>query len=94
MNQTEKTYLGIELGSTRIKAVLINDAGEGGAWGMAVLASFLDSALSLDDYLDAIFKDQKKHRLSASPEEHEAFLAYLSEYKKRLPAAMAAASTL
>lgn len=32
-----KSYLGIELGSTRIKAVVT--AGEGGAWGIAKLAA-------------------------------------------------------
>ncbi len=73
---------------------VMETAGEGGAWGMAVLASFLDSELSLDDYLDDIFKDQKKHRLSASHEEREAFLAYFSEYQKRLPVAMKAANIL
>ncbi len=69
---------------------VMETAGEGGAWGMAVLASFADSARSLDDYLDDIFKDQKKHRLSANEEEREAFLAYLDEYKQKLPAAMSA----
>ncbi len=71
---------------------VMETAGEGGAWGMAVLASFLNSALSLDDYLDLIFKDQTKHRLSASAEDREAFLAYLDEYQKKLPVAMTAAT--
>ncbi len=71
---------------------VMETAGEGGAWGMAVLAAFSDSELKLDVYLDEIFKDQKKHRLSASPEERTAFLAYLNEYKKRLPVAMKAAT--
>ncbi len=85
-----------DVGQTAMSAAIgapvsvMETAGEGGAWGMAVLASFLDSELSLDDYLDSIFKDQKKHRLSANEEEREAFLAYLGEYKKRLPVAISA----
>ncbi len=71
---------------------VMETAGEGGAWGMAVLASFIDSKMSLDEYLDDMFKEQKKHRLSASAEEREAFLEYLGEYKKRLPVAVKAAS--
>ncbi len=64
---------------------VMETAGEGGAWGMAVLASFADSKLTLDEYLDVIFQNQKQHKLSASKEEREAFLAYLAEYKKWLP---------
>ncbi len=64
---------------------VMETAGEGGAWGMALLASFADSALTLDEYLDVIFANQKQQKLSASEEEREAFLAYLAEYKKWLP---------
>ncbi len=64
---------------------VMETAGEGGAWGMALLASFADSTLTLDEYLDVIFQNQKQKKLSASEEEREAFLAYLAEYKKWLP---------
>ncbi len=64
---------------------VMETAGEGGAWGMAVLAAFLDSELTLDEYLDEIFKEQKQTRLMASLEEREAFLDYLKEYQKWLP---------
>ncbi len=64
---------------------VMENAGEGGAWGMAVLAAFLDSDLTLDGYLDLLFEGKRKVRLCAGVEDREAFLAYLQEYRNRLP---------
>lgn len=64
---------------------VMETAGEGGAWGMAVLAAYLvnKNGLSLDDYLnDVIFKDNKGSKVEPLPEEVEGFNRYIEKYKK------------
>ncbi len=70
---------------------VMRTAGEGGAWGMAILTALADSGLSLEEFTDRIFKVQEVETILASTEEHSAFIAYLNEYKKCLPAEAEAA---
>ena len=64
---------------------IMRNAGEGGAWGIAVLALFayLDKQ-NLEDFLDSIFKDADKTTVSASMAEMTAFNAFMKKYKKCL----------
>ena len=64
-------------------------AGEGGAWGIALLAAYLvrnPDNLSLADYLDqVVFAGNTGVEISPTPEEVAGFNAYLENYKAGLP---------
>ena len=64
---------------------VMKNAGEGGAWGIAVLALFryLEEA-SLEKFLDGIFEGFEKTTLSASNSELKSFNAFMERYKKAL----------
>lgn len=64
---------------------VMKNAGEGGAWGIAVLALF--AALGggdLDAFLDRVFANADKHTLSASEAEKADFSAFMDKYRKGL----------
>lgn len=64
---------------------VLSSAGEGGAWGIAILASFIDSNLTLEDYLDEkVFKNSKKVTVMAKEEDIEGFNAFFEKYHKGL----------
>jgi len=68
-------------------------AGEGGAWGMAVLAAFLvdGDERSLSEYLDqVIFADAAVTRIDPDPVLVEGFSSYLARYTEALPVMRAA----
>lgn len=103
-----KTALGIELGSTRIKAILIGEdntpvsvmetAGEGGAWGIALLASYRKNKAegeSLADYLNSkIFAGQEGSTVSPDAEDAEGFEVFIKRYAEGLPIERAAVDHL
>lgn len=68
---------------------VMETAGEGGAWGMALLASYLvnnSAAKPLDEWLDAeVFTGYQGTVIMASPEEMAGFDRYLETYLKKLP---------
>ncbi len=70
-------------------------AGEGGAWGMAVLANYCirqDKSMKLQQYLDEkVFAGQEKETLEPDPKMVAGFDAYIAEYKKVLEAEAVAA---
>ncbi len=79
----------------RILAAAINSpisvmetAGEGGPWGMALLASYLvnnKQGLSLADYLDTVvFAGNTGTEIAPTPEEVEGFNKYIENYKAGL----------
>ncbi len=63
-------------------------AGEGGPWGMAILANFtLNGGGSLEDYLsDVVFKNAVVEAFKATKEDEEGFTKYLASYEKILSA--------
>lgn len=68
---------------------VLKTAGEGGAFGMAMLALYREKALqgiSLPKYLKNIFDGQYITVIDASPEEKEGFTKYLIAYEKALKA--------
>ena len=72
---------------------VMETAGEGGAWGMAVLAQYmvLGNSVSLDDYLDErVFAGMKAITEAPEQKDVEGFNAYIERYKKMLPAERAA----
>lgn len=80
----------------RVLAAAINSpisvmetAGEGGAWGIALLGSYLvnnTKKQSLADYLDeSVFVDDAGIEVSPSPEDVDGFNTYIERYKAGLP---------
>ena len=68
---------------------VMETAGEGGPYGMALLAAYMlwkDEGESLPDYLDAkVFADAKSSTLMAPEEDIKGFNAFLQRYKDALP---------
>ena len=64
---------------------VMQNAGEGGAWGIAVLAlfSYLGEQ-NLEDFLEGIFANTEKATLSASEAEIKSFNGFMTKYKKAL----------
>jgi len=64
---------------------VMQNAGEGGAFGIAVLALFAYlGEQSFENFLESIFKNVEKTTLSASKAEIESFNSFMTKYKKAL----------
>ena len=64
---------------------VMQNAGEGGAWGIALLAGYtLNNGVSLQDYLDGIFKHTEKKTVMADDKEKAKCKAFLENYKRNL----------
>ncbi|MGY2898060.1 sugar (pentulose or hexulose) kinase [Curtobacterium sp. PvP017] len=80
----------------RVPIALEETAGEGGAWGIAVLAAYLEHTdQQLADYLsDTVFGGDAVHVAEPEPRDVEGFQTYLGRYRAALPVqAVAAAAT-
>ena len=66
---------------------VMETAGEGGAWGIALLAGYmLNSQISLADYLeDVVFGGNTGVSVSPTPEDVAGFEKYIQNYKHCLP---------
>lgn len=78
---------------------VMETAGEGGAWGIALLAAYMEavktSETSLEDYLNnVIFAGNKGESLAASKEEIEGFDKFMDVYMKGLAMEKAAVELL
>ena len=73
---------------------VMETAGEGGAWGMAVLANFMvqkAAGETLDEYLtNKVFTGMKKETIAPDPEAVKGFDAYTESYKKAIEVEKAA----
>ena len=72
---------------------VMETAGEGGAWGIALLGSYManGSNLSLPDFLDkVVFAGNTGTQINPDPAEVAGFEAYLANYKAALPVEAAA----
>ena len=73
---------------------VMQNAGEGGAWGIAALALFARlGESSLETFLDGVFKDAQKTTVSADEAERNCFRAFMEQYKKGLAVEGRAAET-
>lgn len=64
---------------------VMENAGEGGAWGIALLAGYtLNNNVSLPEYLNKIFADTKKKTVTADDKEKAKCKAFIERYKKHL----------
>jgi len=77
---------------------VMETAGEGGPYGMALLAAYMlwrDEGESLPDYLDGkVFADAKSTTLMADASDAMGFNIFLTRYKKALPMERAAVETM
>ena len=73
---------------------VMETAGEGGAWGIALLAAYAvnnDKNLSLADYLDqVVFAGNAGEEIKPTEEDVAGFNAYIENYKKGLAIEQAA----
>lgn len=77
---------------------VMENAGEGGPWGVAILAAFMlqkSDGENLAQYLEKhVFDKSKKSTISPSPEDVEGFNKYLNNYKNLLQVEKAAVDHL
>ena len=70
-----------------------DSAGEGGAWGMALLAAYsarTDRGCELADYVDGIIGDRIGEAMPPRPEDVEGFQRFYQRYRAGLPIEAAA----
>ncbi|CAM2777155.1 xylulokinase [Dellaglioa algida] len=81
-----------------IPITVMSTAGEGGPWGMAVLAIFAkrnNNGQSLEDFLDhEVFVDPESMTLSPEPEGVEGYNKFISRYEAGLPVESEAIKTI
>ncbi len=77
---------------------LMETAGEGGAWGIALLASYMknkENGETLTDFLNnKVFKDASVYTLEPDGKDVEGFKAYTARYVDALPVERAAVETM
>ena len=77
---------------------VMETAGEGGPYGMALLAAYMlwkEDGETLEDYLDnKVFCTAKSSTLMATQEEIDGFSAFVRQYAKSLPVERAAVETM
>jgi len=75
-------------GALNTPIAVMESAGEGGAWGIALLAAYTaskEAGETLDDFLNKkIFVDSKVVTIEPDPEDVKGFTAYMENYKAAL----------
>lgn len=96
--KTEEVGQRMMAAAMEVPVAVMETAGEGGAWGMALLASFMDdrsSADTLEVFLsDIVFSESKGRTLKPNPVDVEGFKAFMARYVKGLEIERAAVETL
>ena len=92
--KTEGVAQGLLAAAIHAPVTVMETAGEGGAWGIALLADYMahrDQAQSLEDYLDEkVFHGMKQSTLAPNPEDEQGFDAYMKRFMDCIPAEKAA----
>ena len=75
---------------------VMETAGEGGAWGIAVLALYtLNNSVSLGDFLNnVIFKESASSTVAPDADDVKGFNDYIAKYKATLPVEKLATESL
>ncbi len=67
--------------ATNTPCSVLSSAGEGGAWGIAILAAFIASDISLEDYLEKyVFASSQKTTIMAEKSDVEGFDKFFKRY--------------
>jgi sugar (pentulose or hexulose) kinase len=83
--------------ATKTPVSVLETAGEGGAWGMALLAAYMNRAdmkQALPDYLDAVFAGSIGKAVEPRPEDVTGFDEFFARYTAGLPIEAAAVKAL
>ncbi len=83
--------------ATGVPVSVLATAGEGGAWGMALLAAYAvreDRPQTLPDFLRGVFAEGMGQPLTAGEAESQGFERYLQRYRQGLPIERAAVEAL
>jgi len=73
--------------ATGTPASTLKTAGEGGAWGMALIAAFMirkDKRITLPDFLSHVFKGNMQEAVKPNPEDVKGFEIFFERYHKGL----------
>ncbi len=85
-------------GALNVPVAVMTTAGEGGPWGMALLAAYRaqrQTGQTLADFLDRrVFANAQVSVLTPNPEDAAGFAAFLRDYTACLPVERAAAQAL
>lgn len=93
--KTEEVGQRIMSSATSCPVSIMENAGEGGAWGIALLAAYLDEDISLPRFLDEkVFAAGRTITVEASHEEVKGFEAFMDRYKNGLAIERAAIDNL
>lgn len=87
--KTPKVAQSILAAALDIPITVREGAGEGGAWGIAVLANYLRDEfrdLTLSDYLEGVFADNDESVRRPVSADVEGFDGFLANYRRALPA--------
>jgi sugar (pentulose or hexulose) kinase len=84
--------------SMNVPVSVLSTAGEGGPWGMAILASYMMNKVheeSLEEFLDyKVFKDVEGQEIHPDPIDVKGFETFMDRYKKGLVIEQAAVDNL
>lgn len=96
--KTEKVGQQVMAAVMNAPVTVMETAGEGGAWGIALLAAYLrekESGESLDDFLEKkVFKEEKGSTIAPLQEDVAGFEVFIDRYQKGLPIEQAAIDCL
>ncbi|MBU9711202.1 xylulokinase [Evansella tamaricis] len=96
--KTEGVGQNIMASALNVPVSVMETAGEGGAWGIALLASYMVNKSdneTLENYLNEnVFADQSVKTVSPDPKDVEGFAKFMERYKKGLPIERAAVENL
>ncbi|RKL67280.1 ATPase [Salipaludibacillus neizhouensis] len=96
--KTEGVGQGILAGAFNVPVSVMETAGEGGAWGIALLGSYMINKKdneTLDEFLnEKVFADQAVKTMSPDPKDVEGFEQFMERYKKGLGIERAAVDNL
>ena len=96
--KTKGVGQGILAAALNTPVSVMETAGEGGAWGIALLASYMvnkKDGETLDDFLaDEVFHGETGVEMQPDPKDVEGFDEYLKRYKAGLPIERAAVDSL
>ncbi|MEW5868741.1 MAG: FGGY-family carbohydrate kinase [Chloroflexota bacterium] len=96
--KTEGVGQKIMAAAMKVPVSVMETAGEGGAWGIALLASYMLQKTeneSLEDYLsNRVFSKENSATIAPDPRDVEGFLAFMERYKKGLMIERAAVNAM
>jgi len=95
---TKDVAQSILAGAINVPVSVLSTAGEGGAWGIALLAAYMKrkgEKQTLEDYLaEKVFKGESVSKAEPNPKDKEGFEAFIKRYSKGLAIERAAVEHL